>query len=113
NTEETVKEGENGFASTVLDGDYNSFWHSQYDGSFAPLPHDIIIDMKEEYEVWQIGLTPRLNHSYVKGGEILISRDKINWEKVGNFRMPDDTNDSQYFQVTPVKGRYIKIHITE
>src|SRR5699024_602701 len=113
NTEETMKEGENGFIHTVLDGDYNTFWHSQYDGFLAPLPHVIIIDMKAEYEIYQIGLAPRLNNRYVKSGEILVSNDKVNWEKVGEFRMPDDTNDSQYFQVIPAKGRYVQLHITE
>lgn len=112
-TEEIAKEGTNGFIRNVMDGNLNTYWHSQYDGMYAPLPHDVIIDMKAQHEVYQVGLTPRTNNRYVKSGEILISNDKINWVKVGTLQMPDNTNDAQYFHLTPTKGRYIKLHITQ
>lgn len=35
----------------AIDGDPNSFWHTQYDPTNAPLPHTITIDMKTIYYV--------------------------------------------------------------
>lgn len=35
----------------AIDGDPNTFWHTQYDPVQAPLPHTITIDMKTIYYV--------------------------------------------------------------
>jgi hypothetical protein len=35
----------------AIDGDENTFWHTQYDPTNAPLPHTFTIDMKTTYYV--------------------------------------------------------------
>lgn len=35
----------------AIDGDQNTFWHTQFDPTNAPLPHTITIDMKTIYYV--------------------------------------------------------------
>lgn len=43
-SDETASDG--GGMNTLLDGNYNNWWHSQWSGGNAPLPHWAVIDMK-------------------------------------------------------------------
>ena len=55
----------------------------------------------------------RETYHYVKAGEFYVSSDKTNWgEKVGSFSMKKEEG-SQIFGITPKKGRYFRILITE
>ena len=45
--------------SNVLDGDPATFWHSQWEGTPAPLPHTVTIDMKAARDVSGLGYLPR------------------------------------------------------
>lgn len=50
-------------ASNVLDGATNSFWHTQFNPSVAPLPHSITIDMKQVFQVNSLTYLPRQDGS--------------------------------------------------
>ncbi len=39
-------EGENGAATNILDGNINTFWHSQWYAASPPYPHYLMIDMR-------------------------------------------------------------------
>lgn len=112
NTEETSDEGSNGFVSNVLDGNTDTYWHSKYSNGYAPLPHDIILDMLEEREVVQVGLAPRKNNRNTKNGKFLMSNDQKTWVEVGDFLMNPSSNSIQSFNTTSMKGRYLKVNIT-
>lgn len=43
----------------VLDGDTNTFWHTMYAPTVAPLPHSITLDMKSASTIGSISYTPR------------------------------------------------------
>lgn len=113
-TEETQKEGDNGFAHCVLDGDPNSFWHSQWDGPGAnpPFPHQLIIDTKGIFEFAQIGIIDRIQQKYIKRGKFYVSEDKENWTEVGDFEL-DGSNDLQKFTIPATTGRYVMIEVLE
>ena len=114
NTEEKSGEGAgNGVATCLLDGKLSSFWHSQWKNGSVPLPHEIIVDMKKEMLITNIGLVQRQHDSYrdVHGGEFFVSSDKVNWTSVGTFQA-QKILETQIFSVTPTKGRYFKIQIT-
>ena len=114
NTEELTGELGNhnsGPVDRLLDGKEESFWHSAWKTSSTPLPHELIIDTKEEYNFTQIRLVHRQQFAYVKSGEFYISSDKVNWEKVGNFTMPNTLGSAQTFGIKSTKGKYIKIKI--
>ena len=115
NTEERTGEGVgNGVATCLLDGQLSTFWHSQWSGGSIPLPHEIVVDMKKETTLTNISLTERQHDSYrdVKGGEFFVSSDKLNWTAVGAFEA-QKVLEEQIFSVTPTKGRYFKIKITD
>ena len=73
-----------------------------------------VVDMKKETTLTNISLTERQHDSYrdVKGGEFFVSSDKLNWTAVGAFEA-QKVLEEQIFSVTPTKGRYFKIKITD
>lgn len=115
-TEEPNGEGAgNGIANSMLDGNLNTYWHTQWQGVGAnpPLPHTIIIDTQKEHTFTQFALTHRENVYYTKGGEFYVSSDLNDWgEKVGSFTLKQE-NGSQVFGINQATGRYIKIVVTE
>ncbi|MDR0977204.1 MAG: DUF1735 domain-containing protein [Prevotellaceae bacterium] len=114
NTEEPSGEGAgNGVAGCILDGNLSTYWHSQWNGGNHSLPHEIIVDAKQEYTFTQFAMSQRQNTSYTDtgGGEFLVSSDKVSWVKAGDFSM-QKILDQQIFSVIPTKGRYFMIRIT-
>ena len=110
------------------------FWHSQYSGGNAPLPHYLIIDMKKELACYKFEIGRRLagsnNYPSVKTMEIYASNDSENFtNKVGGFTFalpwtaPNGTvvNGNSplvpgFEEITltePITARYIKLVITE
>lgn len=113
NTEELSGEGSiNGRIGCILDGDLTTFWHSKWQNGSHALPHELVIDAQKEYTFTQFALVHRETYAYVRAGEFYVSSDNIKWEQVGNFSMKQE-NGSQIFGITPMKGRYFKIVITE
>lgn len=111
--QEAVGEGaNNGHAHHVLDDDPATFWHSEWLASTAPMPHHITIDMKKEVTVVYVELQRRINRRDTRGGNFFISSDNINYTKIGTFEM-DTVDEAQMFSVTPSRGRYLKVEITE
>lgn len=115
-TEELTGEGAgNGVAGCVLDDNLGTFWHSTWQtGNRIPLPYELIIDTKKEYTFTQLALMQRQHDTNrdTRAGEFYISSDKENWTKVGSFNM-QQILEAQTFGVTPTKGRYVKIKMTE
>ena len=49
--QETTGEGSNGRAAQVLDGDEETYWHSQWDASTVNFPHYVVIKAPEDYDL--------------------------------------------------------------
>ena len=115
NSEEVSGEGAgNGVAGCALDGNLTTFWHSKWNGGSDNLPFEFIVDAKIEYTLTQFAMMQRQHDTNrdTKAGEFYVSSDKENWTKVGDFTMKQIL-EAQMFAVTPVKGRYFKIKMTE
>ena len=114
NTEELVGEVQNnsGPVECLLDGNLQTFWHSQWQNGSHALPHEVIIDVQKECTFTQFALVQREGSNYVKAGNFQVSSDKAHWETVGDFSMKQESG-AQVFGVMPTKGRYFKILITE
>lgn len=115
NTQENSGEGSgNGIPSCLLDGKLNTYWHSQWNGGSHSFPHVITVDMKQEHTIDHVGLMQRQNNSYTdtKTVEIYVSSDKSEWTLAGTCEMQKILTE-QIFKVTPTKGRYVKLNITE
>lgn len=90
-TEESAGEGSNGFASLILDGDKDTYWHSCWSGCTeeeSNYAHHITVDMKEVNEV--NGLEFFQRQSGTRGVnliEIEISDDNETWTSLGEFNL--------------------------
>lgn len=124
-SEEANGEGaNNGHAIHSLDGDPDTFWHTQWMGSEPAPPHWIVIDMHESKIVHGLRLDPR-NHWQGQPAlvKVEVSEDKITWKNSG---MIDDLMATQYGSENDLQhqeysrmldffntGRYIRITILE
>ena len=74
-SEET--EGDAGAAENILDGDDQTFWHTQWSGTSAQHPHSVVIDLGRERMLSGILLTPRQDsdNGQIKGLRVYVRRD--------------------------------------
>lgn len=109
---ETVEGSGNGAATNVFDGNINTYWHSKWDGGFAPLPHVLTVDTKATHTFTQVTLQRRLGIVNAHRGNFYVSNNGDSWVNVGTFTIAD-TDAVQMFSITPTEGKYVKIEITE
>lgn len=125
-SEETAGEGSNGRAQQIVDGDDNTYWHPQWYGSTAQLPHYIVVDMQEMKNVggFEIKMGDNANR-YIKAYDIYGSTDNANWTLLcsddnapskSSFRINlDKAADIRYFkivvrQTTATDGPFLRIY---
>ena len=76
------------------------------------MPHDLVVDTKTMHEFTQISLQRRLGYNYARSGYFYVSDTGDSWQEVGTFTM-ENQDAVQTFSITPTKGRYVKIEVTE
>lgn len=125
-SEETAGEGSNGRAQQIVDGDDDTYWHPQWYGSTAQLPHYIVVDMQEMKNVggFEIKMGDNPNR-YIKAYDIYGSTDNANWTLLcsddnapskSSFRVIlDKAADIRYFkivvrQTTATDGPFLRIY---
>ncbi|WP_413997894.1 BT_3987 domain-containing protein [Flavobacterium sp. W1B] len=89
-TQESTGEGTNGFASLIIDGKLDTFWHSCWTCATAPtFPHSITVDMKNAQKVNGIEFAQRQPGAAraVKLIELEVSDDNVNWRTLGEFTL--------------------------
>lgn len=113
NTEEPAEAAPNGRPEAIIDGDINSFWHSQWSGGWQDWPHIIIIDMKDRCEVLSIDYYGRQSggDANTKDMEFFVSDNQSDWKSIGKFEAKK-TADMQEFETEEAEGRYLKVEIT-
>ena len=68
--------------ANVLDNNVTTFWHTEYNPTNAPLPHSIVIDMNQVYNVNGLSYLPRQDgnsNGNIGQHTIELSLDKTNW----------------------------------
>ncbi|KAM0551756.1 hypothetical protein ACHAPJ_008324 [Fusarium lateritium] len=103
----------------AIDGDGNTIWHTQWEGSNPPPPHTITVDMKKVFNVNGVSMLPRQDDSpngYIAQHQIFLSKDNKNWGspvaygtwyadktvKYANF----DTQPARYVRVVAITEAY-------
>jgi hypothetical protein len=77
--------------SNAIDGNNNTFWHTQFCGGTPSVPHEIQIDLGAFYTLSAFQYMPRQDGSacgWIKEYEFYVSTDGVNWGTpvaVGNF----------------------------
>lgn len=90
-SEEVAGEGSNGFASNIIDGNVDTYWHSCWSGCSeeqSNYPHFITVDMKAAKEINGIQFAQRQSGTRgVNLIEIEVSDDKEDWRSIGEFNL--------------------------
>lgn len=115
--EEVSGEGpDNGHAVHAIDGDINTFWHTQWAGAEPGLPHHITIDMNANQWVSGFTFTARQNSNAGRPDEFYIelSEDGEHWERVESFpeTLPNSNDNTIVFLKEPAEARYFKFTVT-
>ena len=116
-SEEATGEGlDNGKAKYIIDNNPASFWHSQWNGTEAPLPHHLTIDMQGQRMVKEVTVAKRVSNPDLKTCHIEISLDGSTWTPFGEpleFEHTAEPNSKTVVSDTFVPARYVKLVITE
>jgi hypothetical protein len=109
-SEET--ESQDGHGENAVDGNPNTYWHTQWHGTSPGLPHEIIIELLPPSVIKGFTYLPRQDESdngTIKDYEFYVSDDGKNFGqpvKKGTFE-PDKGEKIETFE--PIKCRFIKI----
>jgi hypothetical protein len=102
-----------GKASAIIDGNINTYWHTDY-SVVVPYPHWVLIDMKNEKHIISVDIANRQragtpNAVGMKRFKIEGSKEGTNFTSLGEFDFAK-TNDFQSFPVSSENGyRYLKV----
>jgi len=103
-----------GEKENILDDNLDTYWHSQWEGGNAPLPHILTIDMKKEHDVMAIELVQRMWYTDVRLAIFETSLDNIEYTKVGEmFFDALAAEPSMQIAIPSTRARYVKCIITE
>lgn len=102
--------GEDGKAVNAFDGNNETFWHTEWYSRTTNQPHEIQIDLGQEYRLSNFTYLPRQNsaNGRIKDYELYLSNDKLNWGNPvykGSF---DNTTSPKKLNFTPTNGKYMK-----
>ncbi|KAF4447875.1 putative galactose oxidase precursor [Fusarium austroafricanum] len=67
---------------SAIDGDSNTFWHTQWEGKEPAPPHTITVDLKKSYNINGISMLPRQDGSpngCIAQHQVFLSKDNKNW----------------------------------
>lgn len=96
----------------AFDGDSNTIWHTAWEPTSPPPPHEIRIDLNGVYDIEGVHYLPRQDMSNGRIGiyEIYVSGDGATWGTAvawGTF--PDTSAEQQVMFTSPARGRYIRL----
>lgn len=103
---------ENGFGKNAVDGNPNTFWHTQWHSHEPDLPHEIVFELFPSAVIKGFTYLPRQDesdHGTIKDYEFYVSDDEKHWGqpvKTGTFG-PGKGEKTETFK--PVKCRFIKL----
>jgi hypothetical protein len=99
-------------AAMAVDGDPNTFWHTQYTGGIvAPMPHEIQLDLGASYPVADLYYLPRQEHQNgrIANYQVYVSTDGTNWgTAVATGTFPNSTAQ-QVVRFPATIGRYLRL----
>jgi hypothetical protein len=109
-SEETA--GENGAGANAVDGNPDTFWHTQWQDNTPECPHEIVIELVPATTIKGFTYLPRQDdndHGWIKGYEFYTSNDGQNFGKPvaqGEF---ESSKDLKSVNFAPTTCRFIKL----
>lgn len=113
-SDETASDG--GGKNTLLDDNLSTYWHSQWDGGNAPLPHWAIIDMTSPKKIAKINTYKRPGNTDAKTIQYFVgpdpNADATSWTKIGESQFISGKDNIETLisnSSTTLSGRYLKL----
>jgi len=103
-----------GPAANAIDGNPDTYWHTQYDPTTPKPPHQLTVDMGTVENVAGFRYVPRQDggvNGLVKGYEFYVSREGQTWTKVAAGDLPK-SNQSTKVKFAAVPARYFRFVAT-
>jgi hypothetical protein len=113
-SQEAVGEGSgNGRAEFALDGNINTYWHTQWKDARPGPPHYITIDMGESKRILGSAVVDRqnVNSGRPEEVELLVSEDGKDWQTAYTGALQNTGDQQKIFFDKPVQGRYVKFKV--
>lgn len=113
-SQEESGEGSNGRAQQTIDGNDDTYWHSQWTGGRAQYPHTIVVDTQEEIEAlgFQILMSGGTNR-YIKAFDLYASDDNEEWTLIHTTEDAPQEEEFRFILPKAVKMRYFKLVIRD
>ena len=98
-------------AKFAVDGSPKSFWHTKFEPTDLPYPHEIAVDMGKVSTLHSLECLPRQgsSHPRIKNFELFVSTDGKTWGKPVIKSVFKDSEALQSFPIAKVKARYFKL----
>lgn len=119
--EEVGGNGE-GFAYRAIDGNTQTFWHTQWHEKRTAMPHWLQVDLGKEMDISGVGLLPRQEPSNgrFKDFSVEVSTDGAKWTKVYQGQHPNIASEhivqcrsaQQDCDFKVARGRFLRLHVT-
>ncbi len=98
-------------AANAIDGNPATIWHTVWDPTPAPMPHQLVIDMGRELEISGVTYLPRADarEGRIKDCEVFCSNDPEKWgEPAAKATFKDGSELHKIPFNKPLKARYLK-----
>ncbi len=109
-SEETA--GEDGKGANAVDGNPDTFWHTQWQDASPECPHEIIIELAPPSTIKGFTYLPRqddVENGTIKDYEFYVSDDGKNFGQPVAKGTFENTKDKKTVTFAPVKCRFIKL----
>lgn len=100
-----TNEGAANIAKALIDGDINTYWHTQWSPTSPPPPHSFTVDMKYRKAVNGFTFARRQNsgNQAVRNVKVEVSNDGTNWEMIPNAVTPASPTTFTLQNITAVQ----------
>lgn len=107
-SEETSGEGQTGRAADVIDGDSETYWHSQWTGNAASYPHHFTVDMSEVKTAKGLSITQRNGQRKIKAYKLFVSNNNSDWTLLKEGEIPNLSGRVYFDLASESSFRYFK-----
>jgi galactose oxidase len=96
----------------LLDGNAGTIWHSQWEGTPAPLPHTVTIDMKASRDISGLRYLPRQDgnpNGHIGQFSVTTSQDGVTYSAPVSTGTWADTSAEKTIAFQPLSARYVRL----
>ncbi len=101
-----------GLATMSFDDDPETIWHTKWSSGTDPYPHEIQIDLGEEYRIYSFTYLTRQDgvNGRIKDYELYITQDPFDWGEPVNTASFENTSSPQTIEFPEgVIGKYFRL----